>query len=789
MSWNDDFDNASLDATKFGTATAGTASITEANGKVTIDLGTAVADAGIVYLQNKVDQSKAEFFAHRVRVTSITAGTVGALLRLGNSATAAPVCEANTVYNPKNRIQVTQAQADGKTYLSYMSSTGTYVYWDQANKTWTVTSTGAYSGAIGDWYVVQFVHTTTQWKLVLLDGSGTKTLADTDWVNFSGLQSSYADLWVFWGEIYTSHYALDMESDYFRYGDDAEVVAFFNGRKLAVSDYRVGRAISYNGGQDFIRSPRTAVVQKTAFEAGENITDVKDPFVVQDGSTYYMLCAAYNNASEWAVSCFTSSDGITWSRAGTSAQLAPGGAGSPDDKGCRFPVLIKDENESDPDKRWKIYYAGVATDGTNTGCFATAPSPTGSYTKFGDNPILSVGPTGAFDADHVFPNAFYADNGVLRLFHGGYKDSDAHWQVGEAISTDWETWERVQSTPVIARRSAGTTTITTLAAASVSVTVGSTSEFVAGECVILLDSSDGNPQANRIESIDSGTTLTLCFRSDRVYTNGKLKSLYFGSVSPGAIRKVGATWTQWVVAFQQKDSGGFTVEMTGYGEGTAHDSWTLERLRTPPLPLGSDWDDISAENLQLVHPPTDYTPPHDIAMAVAVPLESLASPWTLYVVQFESDGAAGNIIARVSTLRLEDLAGVAGIDQLPLDAPGGIGRSAALRWSVDLGWLYPVDTLPFGVAGWVCKHRTALFEASGLTSLLHSWNVVKPGVSVLPHIWTVATELTTGEIAHSWDVLTEAGMDLPHLWRVAEPQLVILHGQDIQLPYGRVEQP
>lgn len=110
-----------------------------------------------------------------------------------------------------------------------------------------------------------------------------------------------------------------------------------------------------------------------------------------------------------------------------------------------------------------------------------------------------------------------------------------------------------------------------------------------------------------------------------------------------------------------------------------------------------------------------------------------------------------------------------------------------LPWSVDLGWCAKVGKLPFGATGWLYRLRKVPVEASGLTALLHEWNAIKSGVSMLPHIWNVATELTTGEVAHSWDVLTETGGALPHLWRVAEPQLVILHGQDIQLPYGKVE--
>jgi len=28
---------------------------------------------------------------------------------------------------------------------------------------------------------------------------------------------------------------------------------------------------------------------------------------------------------------------------------------------------------------------------------------------------------------------------------------------------------------------------------------------------------------------------------------------------------------------------------------------------------------------------------------------------------------------------------------------------------------------------------------------------------------------------------------LPHLWRVIPPELIVLYGQDIQLPFGKIE--
>ena len=92
--------------------------------------------------------------------------------------------------------------------------------------------------------------------------------------------------------------------------------------------------------------------------------------------------------------------------------------------------------------------------------------------------------------------------------------------------------------------------------------------------------------------------------------------------------------------------------------------------------------------------------------------------------------------------------------------------------------------LPIGSAAWLCERRKSPFEARGLTSLLHSWLVLRTTQSVVSHSWNVAQWVESSEVAHSWNVATETGGDLPHVWRVVRPELVILHGKDIQLPYG-----
>jgi hypothetical protein len=55
-------------------------------------------------------------------------------------------------------------------------------------------------------------------------------------------------------------------------------------------------------------------------------------------------------------------------------------------------------------------------------------------------------------------------------------------------------------------------------------------------------------------------------------------------------------------------------------------------------------------------------------------------------------------------------------------------------------------------------------------------------------LWQALQKAGIGGIGHSWTVLTDQDQDFPHLWRVIPPELVILRGQDIQLPFGTIEQ-
>jgi hypothetical protein len=78
--------------------------------------------------------------------------------------------------------------------------------------------------------------------------------------------------------------------------------------------------------------------------------------------------------------------------------LTVGSAGSFDDSLVLPASIVYDPQDADPDKRWKLFYSGFRVQGDRTwlgdlgaraqgGC-ATAPFPTGPFTRCGGNPIL-----------------------------------------------------------------------------------------------------------------------------------------------------------------------------------------------------------------------------------------------------------------------------------------------------------------------------------------------------------------------------------------------------------------
>jgi len=69
----------------------------------------------------------------------------------------------------------------------------------------------------------------------------------------------------------------------------------------------------------------------------------------------------------------------------------------------------------------------------------------------------------------------------------------------------------------------------------------------------------------------------------------------------------------------------------------------------------------------------------------------------------------------------------------------------------------------------------------------HNWNVLRMSLGILPHTWRVFNQQGTPSVQHEWTVLSAQGARLAHLWRVLRGELLVLHGEDIQLPFANLD--
>jgi hypothetical protein len=169
--------------------------------------------------------------------------------------------------------------------------------------------------------------------------------------------------------------------------------------------------------------------------------------------------------------------------------------------------------------------------------------------------------------------------------------------------------------------------------------------------------------------------------------------------------------------------------------------------------------------------------------------ENLATTFTLQVAQLAPIEFLYSV-APTGTVLIEwqELATLGVAQSMPFDS---------------IGFVAPISVgLPLGYRGFVGIERAVIVGVLGsarhtltlptdwwgiFNAIYHRWLVQRYSVGDILHLWQVLQKASVGEFPHSWSVLTTQGEDLPHLWRVIPPELIVLYGQDIQLPFGKIE--
>jgi uncharacterized repeat protein (TIGR01451 family) len=164
--------------------------------------------------------------------------------------------------------------------------------------------------------------------------------------------------------------------------------------------------------------------------------EIHDPTVLKDGNTYKMWYSGSNNTTI-QIGYATSSDGITWAKYGSNPVLVP----SLSWEGSRVygATVISDTGI------YKVWYAGSNGTTTRIG-YATSPDGI-TWTKYGSNSVLDVGPAGSWDDKYVSRPSVIKIGATYHLWYTG--NDGITDRVGHATSFDGITWVKDPANPVL----------------------------------------------------------------------------------------------------------------------------------------------------------------------------------------------------------------------------------------------------------------------------------------------------------------------------------------------------
>lgn len=169
-----------------------------------------------------------------------------------------------------------------------------------------------------------------------------------------------------------------------------------------------------------------------------------DPTVLIDQNGLYHMwftSLAYGSGTSFCISEAFSTDRVRWFTSFKNPILRPGPLGTFEERGVRSHSVIRDSTG------YKMYYAGfrVSTDHS----IGLATSSDGiTWTKYPGNPILDGGPPGAWDSLKVTTASVYFDGATYLMWYTG--ENGSRPAIGLAASTDGVNWTKYAGNPILA---------------------------------------------------------------------------------------------------------------------------------------------------------------------------------------------------------------------------------------------------------------------------------------------------------------------------------------------------
>ncbi len=215
------------------------------------------------------------------------------------------------------------------------------------------------------------------------------------------------------------------------------------------TQYRIGYATSKDG-MSWEKHPANPVLDigpgswdGVRVSCPTVILDTTDP---NPARRYKMWYHGYNG-SRWRIGYATSPDGIVWTKHSANPVLT-GTGGAWESAHTFSPTVILDN--TDPDRKYKMWYSGDSGyNGNNKIGYATSPDGI-IWSKHPANPVIDIGPSGAWD--HVYahvPHVIF-DGTEYKMWYCGVADHNpSYTRIGYAASPDGIVWIKHPGNPIL----------------------------------------------------------------------------------------------------------------------------------------------------------------------------------------------------------------------------------------------------------------------------------------------------------------------------------------------------
>jgi predicted GH43/DUF377 family glycosyl hydrolase len=172
-----------------------------------------------------------------------------------------------------------------------------------------------------------------------------------------------------------------------------------------------------------------------------------EPVVLYDGVSFRMWYSANSSIDTASTGYAVSSDGINWTRYPGNPIMRPGPAGSWDAAEADVASILLEGTT------YKMWYIGSSGNFNYRIGYATSSDGL-QWTKYANNPVLDVGPSGTWDESIVFTPDVHFDGLTYEMWYHGFNRSDS--RIGHATSLDGIHWTKDPTNPIIHPGAPGT---------------------------------------------------------------------------------------------------------------------------------------------------------------------------------------------------------------------------------------------------------------------------------------------------------------------------------------------